>query len=83
MNTSRIEDKLNNQLGTQLESVSDQIQKGIQSGKYTLAELQKAVVDKTKYAAKTTDDYVHDNPWTALGIAAGVGLLIGFLANRR
>jgi ElaB/YqjD/DUF883 family membrane-anchored ribosome-binding protein len=26
---------------------------------------------------------VQENPWQAIGIAAGVGLLIGLLANRR
>ena len=32
-----------------------------------------AVVEKTKAAARATDDYVHDNPRKSVGIAAGVG----------
>ena len=31
----------------------------------------------------TPDDYVHDHPWQAVGVAAGVGLLIGLLLNRK
>ena len=31
--------------------------------------------------ASTTDTYVRDNSWTAIGVAVGVGLLIGVLAS--
>jgi len=40
-------------------------------------------VAKTRAAAKATDAYVHESPWTAVGIAAGVGLLVGVLIGRR
>ncbi len=66
----------------ELESITDQIEDNINAGKYTLSELQKALVEKTKEAAKTTDTYVHDNPWTAIGVAAGLGLVIGLLLRR-
>ena len=38
---------------------------------------------KAKAAATTTDEYVHSKPWTAVGVAAGVGLIIGMLVGRR
>jgi ElaB/YqjD/DUF883 family membrane-anchored ribosome-binding protein len=34
-------------------------------------------------AATTADDYVHDSPWQAIGIAALVGAVVGILATRR
>ncbi len=34
-------------------------------------------------AAVMADDYVHDNPWAAIGVAAGVGFVIGALMARR
>ena len=34
-------------------------------------------------ALGSAEQYVQENPWQAIGIAAGVGLLIGLLANRR
>ena len=34
-------------------------------------------------AAKAADRYVRDNPWTAIGVAAGVGVLVGVLIARR
>jgi ElaB/YqjD/DUF883 family membrane-anchored ribosome-binding protein len=32
---------------------------------------------KSKEAAAVTDQYVRDNPWNTVGIAAGVGVLLG------
>lgn len=34
-------------------------------------------------ATTATDEYVHESPWTAIGVAAAVGVLIGFIASRR
>ena len=53
------------------------------AAKSKLQELEAAVVQKTKAAARVTDDYVHENPWKAVGVAAGVGFLLGLLVNRR
>ena len=36
-----------------------------------------------KEAAQTTDEFVHEHPWKAVGIAAGVGLIVGLLIGRR
>ena len=48
-----------------------------------LGDLQSTVADGAKAAADTTDEYVRTNPWTAVGIAAAAGAVIGFLASRR
>jgi ElaB/YqjD/DUF883 family membrane-anchored ribosome-binding protein len=53
------------------------------SAKTSLAEAERRLVDKAKQAATATDDYVKGNPWAAVGIAAGVGILIGFLVGKR
>ena len=75
MDTDRITNELN--------SITEQIQEGIKRGKYTVTELQAAIRDKTKEAALSTDQYVHDNPWTVVGMAAILGLLVGLLMHRR
>ena len=38
--------------------------------------------EQTVAAAKATDKAVHEHPYPAIGIAFGVGLLIGVLATR-
>jgi len=58
------------------------------AGQYDIArekfgELQTTVQDGAKAAMTTTDEYVRSNPWRAVGIAAGLGALIGFIASRR
>ena len=55
----------------------------LKTAKASLADAEQIVVDKAKQAATVTDDYVNGNPWTAVGIAAGIGLFIGFLASKR
>ncbi|MCI0534172.1 MAG: hypothetical protein L0Z50_02975 [Verrucomicrobiales bacterium] len=79
MNTSRAQDETHDQL----KEISEQIEEGIRRGKFTLAELEEMLIDKTKTAARTTDEYVHENPWTSLAIAGGIGLIIGWLLARR
>ncbi|HYW56371.1 MAG TPA: DUF883 family protein [Polaromonas sp.] len=48
-----------------------------------LTGLQEAALLKGKEAAKVTDEYVHSNPWKAVGVAAAAGFLVGLLMNRR
>lgn len=55
----------------------------LKQAKEKASDVQVVVVEKSKQAARATDDYVHDHPWQAVGIAAGVGLLLGLLINRK
>ena len=48
-----------------------------------LYDAQDALVEKGRQAARVTDDYVHDNPWQAIGLAGVAGLLLGVLISRR
>jgi ElaB/YqjD/DUF883 family membrane-anchored ribosome-binding protein len=51
--------------------------------KVDMLHLQEAAVAKAKAAGHATDEFVHDNPWQSIGIAAGVGLVLGLLVSRR
>jgi ElaB/YqjD/DUF883 family membrane-anchored ribosome-binding protein len=46
-------------------------------------DAEAALRHHTKKAARATDDYVHESPWTAVGVAACVGLLVGLIIGRR
>jgi len=71
------------QTGEKIGVIRERLQEHMHKAKDRLADTREAVVDKTKEAAKATDEYVHDNPWRAVGIAAGIGLIIGMLIGRR
>lgn len=71
------------QAGEKAAAAREKIQDSLHSAKIKLAEAEDIMIDKTRQAARATDEYVHDNPWRAVGIAAGVGLLIGLLIGRR
>ena len=69
--------------GEKMVDLREQIADRLHDAKMRLADAEAALVDKTKAAARATDDYVNDNPWQAVGIAAGVGLLLGIIIGRR
>ena len=48
-----------------------------------LADAESAMRARARKAAEVTDDYVHENPWSSIGAAAAVGMLIGVLLGRR
>ena len=48
-----------------------------------LADARAAGRERARQAAAATDEYVRDNPWSSIGAAAAVGLLIGVLLGRR
>lgn len=70
------------QAGEKVAAARDRIQENLVAAKARLASAEEAVAEKTKQAAKATDLYVHENPWKAVGIGAGVGLIIGMLISR-
>lgn len=55
----------------------------IDAAKARIAQAGYTAAERTRAAAKATDDYVHENPWTAIGIAAAVGVVLGMLMSRK
>ena len=72
-----------NQAGEQIAVARERIQDSLHQAKVKLAEAEAVVRERAAQAARYTDEYVHDNPWRAIGIAAGIGLLLGLLISRR
>ncbi|MQY51840.1 DUF883 domain-containing protein [Rhodocyclus tenuis] len=69
--------------GEKVSELRERIQDRLRDAKLRLADAEAVLVDGTKAAARATDDYVHENPWKAVGIAGGVGLLLGIIIGRR
>ncbi|CAM3896010.1 DUF883 family protein [Roseateles saccharophilus] len=59
------------------------IRERLDDAKERLLDAQHEAVRRAKAAATATDDYVHDNPWQAIGVAAAIGLALGVLIGRR
>lgn len=55
----------------------------IADAKAAMRDMQESAIEQARAAGRAADGYVRENPWQAVGIAAGVGLLIGFLMGRR
>jgi len=72
-----------NQGGDELAEVRAKAEESLRVVKARMTESQAALLVKTKEAAKATDAYVHEYPWKAVGVAAGIGLVIGLLSGRR
>ena len=68
--------------GEKVSAARERIQENLAAAKARLSAAEEAVVAKTRLAARATDEYVHENPWKAVGIGAGVGLIVGMLISR-
>jgi ElaB/YqjD/DUF883 family membrane-anchored ribosome-binding protein len=69
--------------GEKARDLRSQVESKLLHAKLHLQELEGAAVDRAKAAARATDDYVHDNPWQAVGVAAAIGFLVGLVVSRR
>jgi len=76
-------DKAAKETGDKARDLRSQVEARLLSAKLKLQELEGEAVDRAKAAARATDDYVHDHPWQAIGLAAGIGFAVGLLMNRR
>ena len=69
--------------GERVAAAREKVSESLQRAKVKLAEVEDVIIDRSKQAARVTDEYVRDNPWRAVGIAAGIGVIIGMLISRR
>ena len=69
--------------GEKMVDLRERIAERLRDAKLRLADAEAALVDKTKAAARATDDFVHEEPWKAVGVAAALGLALGVLIGRR
>ena len=85
---SDAEDMLNataDQAGEKVTRLRARVQARLQDAKVRLVEAEELLIAKTKAAARATDEYVHESPWTSIGVGCAVGVVVGLLigSNRR
>lgn len=64
-------------------SAKERFEATLKRAKDEAIRVERMVVDKTKEVCTTTDNYVKDHPWQAVGLGASVGLVIGLLIGRK
>jgi len=69
--------------GAEVTEMRERIRARLLNAKDSLLDLQHSAVERAKEAGRKADDYVHDHPWQSVGLAAGVGVLVGLLIGRR
>ena len=69
--------------GAAISSIRNKALETLAGAKESLSGVEGKMLDKAKVAAESADDFVHRNPWEAVGVAAGLGLLIGLFIGRR
>ncbi len=69
--------------GKQADDLREQAAEALHRAKLRMSEAQASLGEQTRKTLRNTDDWVHTNPWQAVGIAAGVGFLLGLLVSRR
>jgi ElaB/YqjD/DUF883 family membrane-anchored ribosome-binding protein len=72
-----------NQTGEKIAIARARAEESLRSAQSRLVDASEEVSARARAAADATDDFVHDNPWQAIGIAAGVAFLLGCLIARR
>ena len=72
-----------NQAGEKIALARQKIEQSLVEGKKAVADAEITLVKKSKECAEIADDYVRENPWGAVGIAAAVGLAVGLLIRGR
>lgn len=72
-----------NEAGQTAAELRVRVKERLAQARVRLSEVQDTVVAKAKAAGQSTDAYVQENPWRAVGIAAAVGAVVGLLISRR
>ncbi|MFO7325451.1 MAG: DUF883 family protein [Pseudomonadota bacterium] len=69
--------------GEKVTEVRARAEETLRAAKARILEVSSDLNARAQAAADSADRYVRSNPWTAIGIAAAAGLLLGALLTRR
>ena len=71
------------QTGEKIQEVRARAEESLRVAKERLTAAEEEALRRAREFADATEEYVRDNPWQSVGIAAGVGLVLGLLISRR
>src|SRR5699024_5900133 len=69
--------------GEKANKIREKAMRHLKQSREALLDAQETLARRGRQAIRATDDYVHDKPWPAIGLAGALGLLLGVLLSRR
>ena len=85
--TERLLKTLASATGEKAQVVRADIERNLQMARARLGEIERAAVERSRAAARATDEYVHEHPWQSImaasAVAAIAGMVVGLLIARR
>ena len=69
------------QAGEKVQEARAKAEESLSAAREQLADAQDGLLHQAREMLSDGEDYVRRNPWQAVGIAAGAGLLIGLLIS--
>lgn len=68
--------------GERIKTARARLEDHLRVARVRLDDAQLALFERSKAAAAATDRFAHENPWKVVGVAAGLGLLLGVVIGR-
>lgn len=69
--------------GEQIARIRARAEESLKTARERMKEVTQAAEAQARLAAREVDKQVHEHPWTAVGVAAGIGLVLGILLGRK
>jgi ElaB/YqjD/DUF883 family membrane-anchored ribosome-binding protein len=71
------------QANDKLQEVRSRAEETVKQARSSIDSMEDSAMRRAKDLADQAEGYVRENPWQAVGVAAGIGLLVGVLLSRR
>lgn len=69
--------------GEKIQEVRARAEASLRQAKVRMTEVEEEAMRRAREIADAADEYVRENPWQSVGVAAGIGLVLGLLIARR
>ena len=69
--------------GEKIQEVRARAEESLRQAQTRLTEVEEEAMRRAREIANAADEYVRENPWQSVGVAAGIGLVLGLLIARR
>ena len=71
------------QSGEGVARMRQRVQERLLRARDHLSDIRHSTLERAKEAGEAADRFVHERPWSAIGAAAAVGVVVGLLIGRR